>query len=46
MPNSVRLLIYLGVIVGAIYGGLFAVATILEPEPRAMSTSIGKIKLP
>jgi hypothetical protein len=46
MPNSVRLLIYLGVIVGAIYGGLFAVATLLEPEPREMSTSIGKIKLP
>lgn len=46
MPNSVRLLIYLGVIVGAIYGGLFAVATILEPEQREMSTSIGKIKLP
>lgn len=46
MPNSVRLLIYLGVIVGAIYGGLFAVATLLEPEPRTMSTSIGKIKLP
>jgi hypothetical protein len=46
MPNSVRLLIYLGVIVGVTYGGLFAIATFLEPEPRKMSTSIGKIKVP
>ena len=46
MPNLLRLLFYVGVIIGVIYGGLFAVATLLEPAPREMSTSIGKIKLP
>ena len=46
MPNSLRLLFYIGVIIGVTYGGLFAIATFLEPAPREMSTSIGKIKLP
>ncbi|MCF6198066.1 MAG: hypothetical protein L3J67_01495 [Hyphomicrobiaceae bacterium] len=46
MLNSVRLLIYLGVIIGVTYGCLFAIVTLLEPAPRNMSTSIGKIKLP
>ncbi len=46
MPNLLRLLFYIGVIIGVTYGGLFAVATLLEPAPREMSTSIGKIKLP
>lgn len=46
MPNSVRLLLQLGLIVGTIYGGLYAITTYLEPQPRLMSTSIGKIKIP
>ncbi len=46
MPNSLRLLMYIGIIIGATYGGLLAIAVFLEPSPREMSTSIGKIKLP
>lgn len=46
MPNSVRLLLQLGVIVGAVYGGFYAITTFLEPQPRTISTSIGKIKIP
>jgi hypothetical protein len=44
--NTLRLLFYLGVIVGVSYGGLWAIATFLEPQPRTMSVSLGKIKLP
>jgi hypothetical protein len=44
--NTLRLLFYLGVIIGVSYGGLWAIATFLEPQPRPMSVSLGKIKLP
>lgn len=46
MPNSVRLLLQIGLIVGAVWGGLHAITVYLEPQPRPMSNSIGKIKIP
>ena len=45
MPNLIRFLIVLGVFAGVIYGGLFLVATYMEPQPRDMEDPIGRIKL-
>jgi hypothetical protein len=46
MPNLIRLLTQLAVIIGIVVGSLYAITILLEPTPRTMSASIGKIKLP
>ncbi|NJL08166.1 MAG: histidine kinase [Methylacidiphilales bacterium] len=40
MPTLIRFLTILALIGGAIYGGLFALATMVEPEPRDMSVTV------
>ena len=44
--NTLRLLFYIVLIAGVTYGSLFAIAEFLQPQPRIMSTSLGKISLP
>jgi hypothetical protein len=45
MPSLFRLLIVIGVLGAVIFGGLYVVAIVLEPEQREMSTSVPGIKI-
>ncbi len=45
MPNLVRMILVLAILAGITYGGLYLVGELLEPSPRQMQTSLGKIKL-
>ena len=36
MPTLFKFLTFLAVIAGLIYGGMFALATFVKPEPREM----------
>ncbi len=40
MPSFIRFLVVLAVIAGAIYGGMFALATFVEPNPREMTVRV------
>lgn len=40
MPSLIRLLIVLGLIAGVIYGGMIALAVLVEPNPREMSVRV------
>ncbi|BBF91317.1 histidine kinase [Blastochloris tepida] len=40
MPTLLRFLTILAIIGGAIYGGLFALATMVEPTQREMSVTV------
>lgn len=45
MPAFFRLLLTLIVLAGLGYGGMLALATMVEPEPREVSHSVPKSKL-
>jgi hypothetical protein len=40
MPSLLRFLTLVAVIVGLIYGGIFALATYFDPEPREITVSV------
>jgi len=40
MPSLFRFLVVVGVLVGLIYAGMFALANWYEPKPREMSVSV------
>jgi hypothetical protein len=40
MPSLIRFLTIVAVIGGLIYGGIFALATLFEPEPREIIVTI------
>jgi hypothetical protein len=40
MPSLIRLLATLGLIVGVVYGTLYALANWYEPKPREISVTI------
>jgi hypothetical protein len=40
MPSLIRFLTLVAVIVGLIYGGIFALATFFDPEPREITVTI------
>ncbi len=40
MPSLIRLIVVLGLIAGAIYGGMIALVVLVEPNPREMSVRI------
>jgi len=40
MPSLFRLLTVIAIIVGVVYGGLFALAHFVQPKTREMSVSI------
>ena len=45
MPSLIRLLIVLALIGAAVYGGMFALATMVDPTPREMSIRIPNDRL-
>ena len=40
MPTLFRFLIFVAMIGGLIYGGIFALATFVDPEPREITVTI------
>ena len=40
MPSLFRFLTVVGVIVGVIYGAIFALANFVNPEPREMTVTV------
>ncbi len=40
MPSLIRLLIVLGVLAALVYGGMIALVTIVDPNPREMTVRI------
>ena len=40
MPSLIRFLVFCAVIVGLVYGAMFALATYVEPTPRAVEVKI------
>ncbi|MDE2577738.1 MAG: histidine kinase [Hyphomicrobiales bacterium] len=45
MPTLFRFLIVVGLIGGAIYGAMWALATFVEPQPREMTQTVPPAKL-
>ncbi len=45
MPSLLRFLIVAGVLGAVVFGGLYVVAIILEPEQREMSTPVPGVKV-
>ncbi|RTL72243.1 MAG: histidine kinase [Hyphomicrobiales bacterium] len=45
MPSLFRFLTVVGIICGTIYGGLYALAVLLEPPQKEMSTPVPGIKV-
>lgn len=45
MPSLIRFLVAVGFIVGLVYGGMFALVTFVEPEPREVSVRISPDRL-
>lgn len=45
MPSFIRFLVVLAVIAGAVYGGMVALVTFVEPNPREMSVRVPNERL-
>jgi hypothetical protein len=45
MPSLFRFLTIVGLLGAVVFGGLYAMALLLEPEQREMSTSVPGIKI-
>jgi hypothetical protein len=45
MPSLFRFLIITGVLAAVVYGGLYALATYFEPEPRQVSKPLLGVKV-
>ncbi len=45
MPSLFRFLTVLGILGALVFGGLYAVAVLLEPAQRDMSTSVPGVKV-
>ena len=45
MPSLIRFLVVIGILAGLAYGGMFALATMVEPEEREMRVKIPSRKL-
>ncbi len=45
MPSLIRLILVVGMLVGGVYGGFYALGVMWEPEPRTMEKSLRPIKL-
>ena len=46
MPTLFRFLFVLAVLAGIAYAAMFALATLVEPEPREMTVTIPASRLP
>jgi hypothetical protein len=40
MPSLFRLIVALGIIGGAVYGAMFALANFVEPKPREITVTV------
>ncbi len=40
MPSLIKFLVFCAVLAGLVYGGMFALATMVEPETREMRVTI------
>ena len=40
MPSLIRFLVFLGVLAGLAYGGMFALVTLVEPTTREMTVRV------
>lgn len=45
MPSLFRFLFIIGLIAGAIYGGMLALVTFVEPQPREISVRVPNDRL-
>lgn len=45
MPSLIRFLIIVGILAGLIYGGMIALVTFVEPQPREMTQTIPSARL-
>ena len=46
MPTLFRFLFVLAVLAGLVFAAMFALATLVEPQPREMSVTIPSSRLP
>jgi hypothetical protein len=45
MPSLIKFLLLAGILAGIIYGGMIALVTFVEPQPREMSQTIPPARL-
>jgi hypothetical protein len=45
VPSLIRFLLIIGFLAGLVYGGMIALVTFVEPQPREMSQSIPPARL-
>jgi len=45
MPSLIKFLLLAGVLAGIVYGGMIALVTFVEPQPREMSQPIPPARL-
>ncbi len=45
MPSLIRFLLIVGILAGIIYGGMIALVTFVEPQPREMTQTIPPARL-
>ncbi|MDJ1157421.1 histidine kinase [Chelatococcus sp. SYSU_G07232] len=45
MPTLFRFLVIIGLVAGAVYAAMFALATFVEPEPREITVTLPASRL-
>ena len=45
MPSLIRFFLLAGILAGIVYGGMIALVTFVEPQPREMSQTIPPARL-
>jgi hypothetical protein len=45
MPSLIKFLLLAGILAGIVYGGMIALVTYVEPQPREMSQTIPPARL-
>jgi len=46
VPTVLRFLIIVAVLAGLVFAGMYALATLVEPQPREMTVTIPSSRLP
>lgn len=46
MPTLLRFLVVVAVLAGIAFAGMFALATLVEPQPREMTVTVPNSRLP
>ncbi|HZY12458.1 MAG TPA: histidine kinase [Beijerinckiaceae bacterium] len=45
MPSLIRFLVIVAILAGLVYGGMIALVTFVEPQPREMTQTLPATKL-